>query len=134
MEANRKLEHTLAYAEIRKASDRRWSTIYWVSHNTFLGIAWGCQLIVVFGLAFMPYVSEARRNSLNIALLVLSCVGVVLAALDMTLSLGRRAKILAQSADTIELAISKYRDQKLSEDGLLKRLEEIILIRLGQHD
>jgi hypothetical protein len=134
METDHRLEHALAYAETRKKSDRQWSTIYWVLHNLFLGASWVCQLVVVFGLAFMLYVSESSRNSANITLLIVSCIGVVLAALDLALSLGRRAKILAQSADTIELAISKYRDQRISADGLLKRLEEIIMRRLEQHD
>ena len=70
----------------------------------------------------------------NIIFLVISCLGFTSAILDVSLGLGSRAKLLAQSADIIEFAISKYCDGKLSDDDFLKKIDQIIEIRQSQHE
>ena len=83
----------------------------------------------------MLYINDdLSQKSANILLFSISGSGLIAAALDGVLSLGRRSKLLAQSANTIELAICKYHDGKLSDEGLLKKIEEIISIRQGHHD
>ena len=133
MEANHTIENSLSYAQQRSLSDRRWSTICWIAHNVCIVLALVTQVLVAFGLALMLYLPIMFHSKGNQLLLLLSCFSLILTVFDVALSLPYRSRLFAESADTLELALAKYRDGKLSDDTFLKRLDEVVTIRQRQH-
>jgi hypothetical protein len=128
------LAESVMYAKSRQRSDRRWGTTYWFLHNTCVGLSLIAQLFVVFGLALMLYIADAQRNFTNIVLVFVSFLGLVSALLDAVLGFNRRSRILTRTADTIELALARFGDGKMSDDEFITRLIEIVSMRQEQHN
>jgi hypothetical protein len=126
------VDPVLVEVKARAQKDRRWSTVYWFSHDICTTCAMLSQVVVVFGLAYLVFVPSNTWSKINIYLLIVSFVGFALSGADSALALSHRSRALNKAADTLELALPFRAKGAISDGEFMERLAQAADFRENQ--